>query len=428
MEPDKRLLSFVRQVRKVRRLVAEHPDEMTLTFRLEVNHGQVHAETVGKDSPSKIRLAVLTRPLVHPESDISVARVWEDMKTCLPVDPVFVSDIEAAIARATTGSAEVLLNGERIPAAQLYAALAEGEFFQESPQASELRRALSIGPGREKLWMHFYSYCLDMYDIAEGMTAAILELRREPPAVVNPRCIYCLSTSASFRTEEHVVPEAFGNDDAILAVGDVCDECQATLSPLDQFLADFEGVALSRVIHAPHTKKGRLPRANFGNFSAEKVRPGQIRIIPKRGEAPLIFGPRNEDGTIPVTLHTRGRKPLDARRLGRALYKIGLAMIAFQLGRDEACDPRFDAARAFILGKQSFPNNLIVRTRVEPHSRLFTRLWNRSSGGGMIFEIDFWGLPFMLNVAELPTLRIDPNEPRASVATALWLGEDLIEG
>ncbi|MCM2317621.1 MAG: HNH endonuclease, partial [Thermoanaerobaculia bacterium] len=255
------------------------------------------------------------------------------------------------------------------------------------------------------------------------MADALLALLPAAPPPVNPHCIYCLATDGAFTTEEHAVPEALGNDDAILSLGDVCDSCQRSLAPLDQWLADFEGIALDRVIHTAHTKKGKLPRATFGNMQVEKVRPGAIRITATADEPPLIFEATQPDGLRRFRINVRGRKPLDVHRLGRPLYKVGLAMVAFHAGRAAACRPRYDAARAFIQGSRSFSNNLIVRTTSTPHDRLNSQLWDQCDGGGALFAIDFWGVLFMLNLEEAPVLTIDPAEPLAAIATTLWLGE-----
>ncbi|MCM2316692.1 MAG: HNH endonuclease [Thermoanaerobaculia bacterium] len=414
---------FIQQVRKVRLLIGEAPEQMELTFRLEIAEGVAKGELVDRETPEKVRLAVLTRPLIHTNSPIAIDHVWVAMKQSLPLDPGFVSDVERVRERVRLGSTRVILNGTEIPAERLYRALADGEFFQKSSEYVALREALSVGPGLERLWMHFYSYCLGMFDIAYAMADALLALLPAPAPPTNPQCIYCLTTEGAFTTEEHAVPEAFGNDDAILPLGDVCDACQSSLAPLDQWLANHEGIALDRVIHTAHTKKGKLPRATFGNMLVEKVRPGTIRITATNDEPPLVFEAAQPDGSMRFRIHARGQKPLDVQRLGRPLYKVGLAMLAFHAGRVAACSERYDAARAFVQGTRHFPNNLIVRTTSTPHDRLNSQLWDQCDGGGTLFAIDFWGVLFMLNLEEAPVLTIDPDEPLAAIATTLWIGE-----
>ena len=95
-------------------------------------------------------------------------------------------------------------------------------------------------------------------------------------------CIYCLSTEGSFTSEEHVVPESLGNDDAVLPKGFVCDACNnGVLSGLDSALIHFDPIAFLRVQHVPYTKAGKFPKANFSTFTFEKTGPRHLKLTPK---------------------------------------------------------------------------------------------------------------------------------------------------
>ncbi|MCM2314032.1 MAG: hypothetical protein NDJ92_02630, partial [Thermoanaerobaculia bacterium] len=155
---EKTFRRFIQQVRKVRRLVSEAPEQMELTFRLEIAEDVARGELVDREDPAKIRLAVLTRPLIQTSSEIALDHVWAAMRQTLHLDPNFVSEVERVRERVRLGSTRVILNGTDIPAERLYRALADGEFFQKTPEFTALRESLSVGPGLERLWMHFYAY------------------------------------------------------------------------------------------------------------------------------------------------------------------------------------------------------------------------------------------------------------------------------
>jgi HNH endonuclease len=90
------------------------------------------------------------------------------------------------------------------------------------------------------LWSWFYDYTLNgfeltsvLYDIVLALRAtdAFQEFRREQKTGPG-QCIYCTKTEGSFTSEEHILPEALGNDDLVLESGYVCDSCNNGLLAL----------------------------------------------------------------------------------------------------------------------------------------------------------------------------------------------------
>ena len=85
------------------------------------------------------------------------------------------------------------------------------------------------------------------------------------------RCIYCLSDTGTFTSEEHIVPESLGNYDTVLPKGFVCDTCNnEVLSGLDSELVNSDMLGLLKIVYMPYTKDGKLPQAIYPNLKIKK--------------------------------------------------------------------------------------------------------------------------------------------------------------
>jgi len=220
-------------------------------------------------------------------------------------------------------------------------------------------------------------------------------------------CIYCLSSDGSFSAPEHVYPESLGNERIVLSPGTVCDECNhGILAQLDQYLIDFEPIALLRVHRVPKTKQGKGPKANFQNMRIERVDDDNIRLVAKDKTGGVRSRQKMGQGWVKLGFETRAR-PLRPVQLGRALYKVALGSIAFKQGPPAALEPRYDKARCFVREGGSFRNNLFIRTQWRPHSKVTTRY--TSAYGGTLFTIDIYGASFAFNLEENPTLKLGPE-------------------
>ena len=221
------------------------------------------------------------------------------------------------------------------------------------------------------------------------------------------RCIYCLNVNGSFASEEHILSEALGSYDMVLSKGCVCDACNnGNLSLLDNALASFEPIAWSRVWFVPHNKKGKLPQANFQNFSIRKIGPRLIKFTPKdrTGEIKTIEQMGDDLYRYNVQSRFRGKR-IDWQLIGRALYKIALGMVALKQGHEFACNSKFDAARSFIVTGQGIRNNLLVKTTFQPHPSMQVTYLDEPEGTP--FFIDLFGLAFLLSLENTPVIQSD---------------------
>lgn len=312
-----------------------------------------------------------------------------------------------------------VLNQRPLLGRDLYFAYAEGAFFAEDPEAKKILSQLSFGPTEAFLPFLFYGVCDNYSQLVFAILDVILRLEKANPELVPPRrppcCIYCLDREGDFGAEEHVVPEAFGLDELVLRDA-VCKSCNNKLSTLDQFLAEFEPLALLRVFNVPLTKKGKFPRAETRDFVVEKVKPRVIRFKSKTGKS--IFSEQPQPGgMVKLSTSITSRRPVDALTLGRSIFKIALGVVAADAGAEHASSDRFEAARRFIRGESGMPNHLLMRRTVDPVPSITTQ-WDPSSP--TIVLIDIFGVRFAVNLEG--ALAVPPEVPE-EMLVAFWLGE-----
>jgi hypothetical protein len=426
-QSDKTFRSFRRQILKVRSAVKSIPDGASLNYHLKVEAGQVTVSAFEQpEEMSKVLVAVLMRPLLDPNSPIECSRVWELVKQRDGIDSARCEQIDEAFQRVEAGGLAFTINGQSMNQRDLYEVFANGEFFHDASESARLLKALRFGPMTEMLWFHFYNYSHDMYLIASAVLAAHYHGSEEADdLVIDPKCIYCLSDEGSFTSEEHVIPEALGNDEAVLQRGWVCDSCNNECSKLDQFLVEFEPLSLQRVLNVPFTKGGKLPRAEFGNVIIEKRMPRVIRLIDKTKTPSIQVYDRQEDGTVKFNFNVQGKKPLDVQKLGRALLKIALGMVAFQSGRERACHPRYDLARSFIAGKSDF-DNFVALGALPKDFHVLSFRWLEADTG-TLFGANFYGVGFVSNLEPEPKVQLDPSDASLNRFSVFSLRDEIKE-
>jgi hypothetical protein len=219
-------------------------------------------------------------------------------------------------------------------------------------------------------------------------------------------CIYCLKKSGPFTSEEHIFPEALGNEELILPRGYVCNRCNnGVLSRLDNFLLDFEPISFLRVIYSPYTKAGKLPKASYQNISIKKTHPRNI-VLTAKDKSGLVKNLKEmDDAQISFSINIKGKK-FDPKMIGRALYKIALGTGAYDQGFRVACDPKFDMARAFILKGEDFPNKILISSNAKPKPEVTVK--HQELSKGTFFLIDIFGISFLLNLRPRPC--IEPTD------------------
>jgi len=239
------------------------------------------------------------------------------------------------------------------------------------------------------------------------------------------KCIYCLKTSGSFTSQEHIIPEGLGNEDLILPKGFVCDTCNnGILSKLDNCLLKFEPISFLRVIYTQYTKEGKLPKENYQNISVNKIRPRYVVFTAKDKSGWVKNLKENTDGQVSFSINVKGKR-FDPKRIGRSLYKIALGMVAFDRGFDAACDTKYNEAREFILRGVDFPNNLLISMNGKPNARV--RVMHQELAGGTGFAIDICGIIFLLNLQPFPVIELNKELEQASFRIFPLFGDGVMK-
>lgn len=322
----------------------------------------------------------------------------------------------------TTLFASVVVDGKALSARDIYFMYAEGHLFADEEEAKSLLSQFSVAPAWHLIQFLFHGVCRRYDHVVFRFVDAILALERAHPEVVvgvaeHAKCIYCLREDGDFGPEEHVVPEFFGVDELVLH-GSVCASCNNKLSTLDQRLAEFDPIAFLRVVNVPLTKKGKFPRASFREFDVQKVKPRELRFQAKSHISPFEFE-NLPGGVVRWRMTAHGRKVFKPVELARCLFKIGLGLVAYDIGPEAACGSRYDAARDFIRGTGGFPNHLLLSTEVKPDNNI-TAAWS-DFGEATVVALSFFGIRFAFNIK--PTPFDMPDGVGELHLDSCWLGE-----
>jgi hypothetical protein len=417
---SKLVRAYKRAASRLRDVLEGPPEDLALKYEL-------HAE---RDQPAKARFiagpqvarhAALLRPFMAPGSQLELRTVWGTLVATGTIEPQVRAAVERGFVGADRLSISVKLNERPLTARDIYFAYGEGQYFAENEEAKRRLSELSAGPMHTLIPMLFHDACARYTQLVFLILDVILDMERAgltAPTVAegDTQCIYCLKRDGDFSAEEHVIPESLGGDEIVLS-GSVCSTCNNVLSQLDQTLVDFEPIAMLRTMYGPLTKKGRFPSARLGNIDMEKVAPRELRMTPKAKRA--VTAPEQlDDGTVRFSIKAKGRKPFDPVPLARALFKVGLGLVAHHAGPEVALESRYDRARAFVLSGEPMPNYLVMSTTGTPCATIST--WCNPTDESTVVGLDIFGLRFAFDLAATP-FELDLQSQPEGVAV-FWLG------
>ena len=411
---------YKRAASRLRDVLAGPTDELALGFRL--SGGQDRPTSGEFTAGARVdRHAALLRPFMDPRSPIQLRAVWSRLLALGCLDALRVEDVEAAFAAAEALDFPVVVNDEALSARDVYLAYGEGHYFGDDDHARARLAVMSVGPMAALVPMLFHDACAGYSTVVFAVLEALLECERSLPAVESPEagppvCIYCRATSGNFGPEEHVIPESLGGDEIVIRRC-VCGACNNRLSTLDQALLDFEPLAMLRAIYGPMTKKGKFPKAELRDIDIERTAPRHIRVRKKTGR-PMQAPTEEADGSVRFSITGTGRRPADPVLLGRALYKVALGLVAHDAGPEAALDPRYDAARAFVLTGQPIGAYLVMVSTAKPSGQI--RTWWQPSDSGTLVALNFFGL--QVGVSLEPSPSRPPDEIEGIPILSFWLG------
>lgn len=407
---------FKRHYRKIESIYSRLSDAGPFVFRVKGDQNTVSAEHITPDQEETVRFVVLMRRFLSPTDRLYYGSVWALLREQFGdvIGDEVSARIETLIESLQKGQLGINVNGDQLTAERIYQLLADGEYFNQIEDAQAYLKGLAgipiVGP---LFWFQFHSYTLAGLELIAALSYVIGLIQKSEkfrslspdPTSSENYCIYCRETTGGFTSEEHIIPESLGNDELVLPRGFVCDKCNnGVLAELDSVLLKFEPIAMLQVQFVPYTKDGKLPKANFQNLTIRRTSPRSITVQAKDRTGRIRNKKHLGDGRYTFSLNMRG-KPLDPKQLGRALYKVGLGMVALGQGHEQACDPRFDEARNYIRFGKGFPNNLLIKTECKPRPQVTVSYSDLPEGTPVI--IDVYGLTFILNLEAQPVIELN---------------------
>jgi len=406
---------FKRHYHTTKRAYFEAAENSDLGFSL--SHEQGEPLKYSENSPDRdktARFAALVYRFLDERSDLYYRKILDLIKSDFPniTTAEDFEAIETGIARIENGVMPIKVNEKEFTAKQIFKLIAGAGYFELKEESEKLFAEIAKMPLVHNIfWYQFKSYAYDAFRVISVIFDLIRGIENHdeykskflPEESTLKKCIYCLSETGTFNSEEHILPETLAGDNIYLPKGFVCDACNNGISSqLDEALINFEPIAFLRVQFTPYTKTGKFPKANFQNMVIEKTDPNHIKITAKDKTA----RPKNkrtlEDGQEAFNLTWTGKK-LTWKLYARAIYKFALGFVAHDMGHAAALDERYQPARDFILGRASFNNNMVVSTKSKPHPEIRTHC--DMNYGGTPFFIDIFGMIFMINLEESPILQ-----------------------
>ncbi len=400
---------FRRQYHIVKKLYFKLLKSGESTFHLSYKNNVLNAEHKLSNPELATRFYVLMRPFLDSNSSIYYIKIWRSLESEFSVDisDIVGDDFNELIRELKEGYISTIVNNKLLFLEDIYNIISEGHYFTRKfdfeSAFAELQSPPYISPF---FWYQFHHYNLLGFSVISIFFNIYMSHRSENEVLRSQDaiCIYCLTTTGKFTSEEHILPESLGNDEIILPVGFVCDRCNnGILSTLDESLIEFPPIALLRVQYVTNTKKGKLPQADFDNMKIEKRSPLHIHITPKDETGFIEVKEDLGEGWF-LWNFTIKSKTFDPVKLARSIYKIALGCLALGKGQEYVCSSKFDNARRFINEGEFFPNNMIMIMNIEPHPRCSVRY---EENIGSVFCVDIFGVVFILCLEAQPYLTIN---------------------
>jgi len=417
------LEKFRQQYHKVRQIIPELTNHNLSNLKIEYKDNKLNTELNTPKHELSIRFVVLMRRYLNVYDDLYYINIWSYLRKHFNkyIPKSSFDEIERRIAKMNQGQMKFTVNNEVFTAERIYSLISAGGYFNDDKNAQNKLEELSQIPiVKTFFWHQFFRYTLDGFCLVSMLFDVFKTIEKSQEWQVSfgnknksPNiCIYCLKSSESFSSQEHIIPEGLGNEELILPKGLVCDTCNnGILSNLDHYLQVFEPISFLKVLYTQQTKEGKLPKGNYQNILVKKNHPRNIVFSAKDKSGWIKNFKEFANGQISFSIDIKGKR-FDPKKLGRSLYKIALGMVAFDRGFDAACDPKYDDARAFILHGKDFPNNLLILMNAKPNAQV--TVMHQELAGGTGFAIDIFGIMFLLNLQPFPVIELKEELEQAN--------------
>lgn len=408
--------SFKRHYHKVKQVHKSLVPSGSIKLELKVHPSGITAQNIIADEELTTRFIVLMGRFLNPNDSLYYKSFWNRiLKNFIKELPdKTIDEISKAINSLKKGGFVLRIGNRNLTPEYAYQLISKGFYFAQDPESNKILQRLSQARIMQPLlWNQFYGFAVQAYYVVSAIFSAILEIencqtfqQRYGNHEASPmHCIYCLKRYGPFTSEEHIFPESLGNDEMILPPGYVCDTCNhGILAELDDYLLKFEPIAFLSTFFVPYTKQGKLPQANFQNLAMSKNRPREIQVFSKDRTGQVQKTIDLGGGVVSFKFNIVGN-PFNHKRLARSFYKIALGTVAYKQGHKRAISNTFDDARAFILGAEGFPNNILLRMTSIPNPHV--QIFYHDLKTGTPFVISIFGVTLMLNLEDMPRLEVN---------------------
>jgi hypothetical protein len=187
-------------------------------------------------------------------------------------------------------------------------------------------------------------------------------------------CIWCQRPQQKF-SREHLIPEALGGNEQVVLLDAVCEPCNNRFGSIDRALVkDFEIVAWLNGVRGKRRKAPTVSSwapllGKHGKNGPELIINGGPQDITVDGRRLPKISPRTGvqlDKFYPAkgVVQFSHRFP-SSQQCSRALFKIGLGLVARFYGAEHASSASFDHVRAYVLGAPGAGPRAVVIEQLE---------------------------------------------------------------
>ncbi|MDQ7818354.1 MAG: HNH endonuclease [Melioribacteraceae bacterium] len=400
------LSEFINIFRKLEKRFLELKDQGNLSININNVTKEIKAR-VSPDSREYSQFLSVLYVFVNDESSLNYRKILDLIQKNY-IDKINKKEIELILDEIKQNDRFKIIKvgGEYLPGKYFIELFNSYNSDTTANRTDEIVELIKKPVVSQIVWFEFYSYTMNLFCILSKISGLVHIIQKSFESVDIPKtpCIICKSIDNDFKSREHIFPESLGNTGLILEPGFVCDICNnGLLSELDEELLKFSPVAFLKVYYSPFTKNGKSPSANFQNMKMIKTRSRRIDIIAKDKSAKIKK--EKVAGDIYKVRTTFRGGTFNNVSISRSLHKIAYETLTLERGKDFVLNARYDNTREFIKNKIKPYNNLFFSTNISPQN-ILQCIFNINDKG-TIFIVNIYGLLFMLNLENDPTLLIN---------------------
>ena len=423
---DKRLTTitklgeFIRYASISRKLLDEFQKRGGIKHTLSWNTENTTYTSDDENSELLYRLIMATRPFADPRSKFHVKTIYDEIVESFPElllssDMDSISDAISELEKTT----HIRFGNRKILYLDLYHAVNNELYFKNEPTTDGgiLHACLDNPITRATIEVEYEQSLLLICDLASIVSEVLTKIRctEYDSLAIRSKCIYCLSETNKFESEEHILPFDI-NHTWILPKGYVCDKCNnGVLSRLDTAFLQYPYIKGILGYFSSFKRSGKFRITNFQNATVQHSGPNMMKIIehPSKKRSMQVTQP-NDDGIY----HWKTQfvsAPVSKKRKAkfkRSLLKIALGFVAFEKGHEEALSDNYDLIRESIQGRSDFNMNIMISDGdIVPSGGIVVN-W-KAVEELLIFKVEIFGLSIIysmyLNNATLQKPDIPPE-------------------